>query len=85
MSHRLRFSSANAACATELGAWLVVCAVDIPNVKTSRLPTFRLLIESKHAAGLAVVGFLVALLLSHGNLMGGFGTLALITGRGLVK
>jgi hypothetical protein len=53
-------------------------------VETSRLPTSWLLIESKYAAGLAVVGFPLALLLSHGNLMAGFGALALITGRGLV-
>jgi hypothetical protein len=41
-----------------------------------------LLIESKYAVGAAVLGFLLALLLSHGNLMAGFGALALIAGVG---
>jgi len=48
------------------------------------LPTSRLLIESKYAAGAAVAGFLLALLLSHGNLMAGFGALALIAGGGWI-
>jgi hypothetical protein len=39
-----------------------------------------LLIENKYAAGAAVAGFLLALPPSHGNLMAGFGALALIAG-----
>jgi hypothetical protein len=42
----------------------------------------RLLIESKYAVAAAVVGFLLALLLSHGSLVAGLGTLALIAGLG---
>jgi hypothetical protein len=42
----------------------------------------RLLIESKYAAGTAVVGFMLALLLSHGSLFAAFGALALIAGLG---
>jgi hypothetical protein len=41
-----------------------------------------LLIESKYAGGAAVVGFLLALTLSHGSLMAGLGALALIAGIG---
>ena len=44
----------------------------------------HLLIESKYAVGAAVVGFLLALLLSHGSLMVGLGALALIAGVGWV-
>jgi hypothetical protein len=40
----------------------------------------RLLIENKYAAAAAVIGFLLALLLSGGSLMAGFGALALIAG-----
>jgi hypothetical protein len=39
-------------------------------------------IESKYVAGAAVVGFLLALLLTHGRLVAAFGTLALIAGLG---
>lgn len=39
-------------------------------------------IESKYAAGAAVVGFLLALVLTHGSLVAAFGTLALIAGVG---
>ncbi len=42
----------------------------------------RLLIESKYAVGAAVLGFLMALVLSHGSLIAGFGALALIAGVG---
>jgi hypothetical protein len=41
-----------------------------------------LLIESKYAVGAAVLGFLMALVLSHGSLIAGFGALALIAGVG---
>jgi hypothetical protein len=43
-----------------------------------------LLIESKYAVGAAVLGFLLALVLSHGSLIAGFGALALIAGVGWV-
>jgi hypothetical protein len=52
------------------------------NMKISHLPASRLLIESKYAVGVAVIGFLLALVLSHGSLMAGFGVLALIAGLG---
>ncbi len=42
----------------------------------------RLLIESGYAVGAAVLGFLMALVLSHGSLIAGFGALALIAGVG---
>jgi hypothetical protein len=41
-----------------------------------------LLIESRFAVAAAVVGFLLALVLSHGSLMVGLGVLALIAGAG---
>ncbi len=46
------------------------------------MPHSRLLIESKYAVGAAVLGFLLALILSHGSLMAGLGALALIAGLG---
>jgi len=44
----------------------------------------HLLIESKYEVGAAVVGFLLALLFSHGRLMVGLGALALIAEVGRV-
>ncbi len=41
-------------------------------------------IESKYAAGAAMVGFLLALLLSHGRLTAAFGAFALIAGLGWI-
>jgi hypothetical protein len=41
-----------------------------------------LLIESRYAVAAAVVGFLLALVLSHGSLTAAFGVLALIAGIG---
>jgi hypothetical protein len=41
-------------------------------------------IESKYMAAVAVVGFLLALLLSHGSLFAAFGALALVAGIGWV-
>ena len=41
-------------------------------------------VESKYMAGAAVVGFLLALLLSGGSLFAAFGVLALIGGIGWV-
>jgi hypothetical protein len=41
-----------------------------------------LLIENRYAAGAAVVGFLIALVLSRGSLMAGLGAFALIAGIG---
>ena len=46
------------------------------------MPHSRLLIESKYAVAAAVVGFLLALLMTHGSLMAGLGVLALIAGVG---
>ena len=40
----------------------------------------RALIENKYAAAAAVVGFLLAVWLSDGSLMAGFGAFALIAG-----
>ncbi len=40
------------------------------------------LIESKYASGAAVIGLLLAVLLTHGNLWADFGVLALISGLG---
>jgi hypothetical protein len=41
-------------------------------------------VESKYMAIAAVVGFLLALLLTHGSLIAAFGALALIAGIGWV-
>ncbi len=41
-------------------------------------------IESKYAAGAAVIGFLAALVLSHGSLAAALGALGLIAGLGWV-
>ncbi len=46
------------------------------------MPVNRFLIESKYAVAAAVVGFLLALALSHGSLMAGLGVLALVAGIG---
>ncbi len=46
------------------------------------MPRSRSLIESKYAAGAAAICFLLALVLSHGSLIAGFGALALIAGMG---
>lgn len=42
----------------------------------------RALIENKYAASAAVLGFLLAIWLSDGSLMAGFGAFALIAGIG---
>jgi hypothetical protein len=41
-------------------------------------------VESKYMAGAAVVGFLLTLLLTGGNLIAAFGALALVAGIGWV-
>ena len=41
-------------------------------------------VESKYMAGAAVVGFLLTLLLTGGNLIAAFGALALVAGVGWV-
>jgi hypothetical protein len=46
------------------------------------LPAPPLLIESKYAAVAAIIGFLLALLLTHGSLVAAFGAMGLIAGLG---
>jgi hypothetical protein len=48
----------------------------------SKLPDSRCLIEGKYVAIAAVVGFLMALVLSHGSPAVGLGVLALMAGTG---
>jgi hypothetical protein len=56
-----------------------------PSVETSPLPNARSRIESKYAAGAALAGFLLALLLSHGSLGAGIGVFAVIAGAGWIE